>query len=265
MSDTAHGKEKSHVQSVERAIRLIEILAEENREMSLTELSKRAGWPKSTTYGLLSTLRDYHYVDQNAENGHYRLGIRLFELGNLVARNWHIRTLAQPVMQRLNNQTGEMIQLAAEDKGEVLYIEKLDSTHMMRIVSDIGARLPMHCTGLGKVLLAYKKPAEVKWILNMHGMAARTKRTITDPARMEKELADIRKKGYAVDDGEIMESLRCIAAPIRDREGDVRYAVSVSGLAGSMTGEHFERVRAQLLKAAEDISYAMGYRAEAES
>lgn len=254
----------SHVQSVGRAAVLLDLLAQENREMSLTEISRALNWPKSTVHGLLATLRDYRYIDQSPTTGRYRLGIRLFELGHLVARRWDIRTVAMPAMQQLNSQLGEMVQLATEDKGEVLYLEKIDSTHMMRIVSEIGARLPMHCSGLGKVLLAYKSPAEAKWILSRRGMPAMTSRTITGMEQMEQELKKIRRRGYAVDDREIMDSLRCVAAPIRDSEGAVKYAVSISGLANSMQGEYLDRAVDALLKTARDISLAMGYRQKEE-
>jgi len=235
-------------------------MARENREMSLTEISEKMGWPKSTVHGLLATLREYHFVDQSVQSGHYCLGIRLFEFGHMVARNWEIRSVALPQMQALNRKHGEMVQLATEDRGEVLYIDKLDSKHLMRIVSEIGARLPIHCSGLGKVLLAYKSPAEVKWILAKHGMPRMTARTITDPMEMDAELAKVRKQGFAVDDREIMDSLRCVAAPIFDREGDVRYAISVSGLADSLTGDYFNTVLKSLLETASEISFMMGYR-----
>lgn len=250
----------SHVQSVARALSILDLLACENREMSLTEIAKTMGWPKSTAHGLIATLRDYYYIDQSPVTGYYRLGVRLFEIGNAVARSWNIRALAVPAMEGLNNRLGEMVQLATEDKGEVLYLEKLDSTHIIRIVSEIGMRLPMHCTGLGKALLAYKRPVEIKSILSKHGMNRMTARTITDREQLERELINIRKQGYAVDDREIMESLRCVAAPIFDRDGNVKYAVSVSGLATSMYGERLNMVREELLRATDGISYAMGYR-----
>lgn len=250
----------SHVQSVERALMILDLIAKENREMSLTEISKALGWPKSTVHGLIATLRDYHYISQSATTGHYHLGVRLFELGNIVARSWDIRTMALPVMQHLNSQLGEMIQLAMEDNGEVLYLEKLDSTHMMRIVSDPGIRLPMHCSALGKVLLAYKNPSEVKYITTKQGMPAMTSRTITSLPDLEKELAKVRRQGYAMDDREIMEGLRCIAAPIYNSEGKVRYAISVSGFVNSMQGDHLEKALAILLDSTLKISYEMGYR-----
>lgn len=252
----------SHVQSVERAIQLVDLLASEGQELSLTEISKAMGWPKSTVHGLLSTLRENNYVEQSAVSSRYRLGIRLFELGNTVARSWDIRAVALPVMQGLNRKLGEMVHLATEDKGEVLYIEKLDSRQMFRIVSETGVRLPMHCSGLGKVLLAFKTRTEVKWILTKRGMTRMTQHTITDPQILEKELARIRSQGYGVDDREIMDSLRCVAAPIFTKEGKAAYAVSVSGLADNMTGERLESIIHLVKEAAATISHQMGHRAE---
>jgi DNA-binding IclR family transcriptional regulator len=258
------GKASPHVQSVARALELLELMAKENREMSLTEISGKMGWPKSTVHGLLATLREYHFVDQSIQTGHYCLGIRLFEFGHIVARNWEIRSVALPQMQQLNRKYGEMVQLATEDRGEVLYIDKLDSKHLMRIVSEIGARLPIHCSALGKVLLAYRSPAEVKWILAKHGMPRMTKRTITDPLEMERELEKIRRQGYSVDEREIMDSLRCVAAPIYDREGAVRYAISISGLADSFCGDYMAAVLQSLIDASNEISFMMGYRGNSE-
>jgi len=260
MSNSPSERNPSHVQSVDRALIVLDLLAREEKDMSLTEIAKALSWPKTTVYGLISTLRDHQYVDQSPTSGRYRLGIRLFELGSVVARRWDIREIARPAMQDLNDRLGEMIQLATESGGEVLYIEKMDSTHMMRIVSEIGARLPMHCTGLGKVLLAYKKPSEIKWIIAKHGMRMMTSRTITDREQLERELIKVRRQGYAIDDREIMDSLRCLAAPIFSRDGSVEYAVSVSGLAGSFQGERLDVVRDELLKTAAHISHMMGYR-----
>ena len=258
-------KNETHVKSVERALQVLTALSEENKDVSLTEISNKLGWPKSTAHGILSTLREYRFVDQSAETGRYRLGVRLFELGHKVGRNWDIRETALPVLQSLNGKFGEMVQLATEDAGEVLYIEKIDSTQIIRIVSDIGKRLPMYCTGLGKVLLAYQTPAEVKRILSKSGMPGMTRRTITGLLEMTAELAKIRRQGYAVDDQEIMEGLRCVAAPIRDVDGAVRYAVSVSGLAERLTGEYFERVRDAVVVSAAEISRLMGYKERNES
>ena len=250
----------SHIQSVARALQVLELLAEENKELSLTEISNKMQRPKSTLHGILATLRDYKLVDQSEANGRYRLGVRLFEYGQKVARSWDIHGLAIPVMQELNRRFGEMVQLATEDDGEVLYLEKLDSTRIIRIVSETGARLPMHCSGLGKVLLAYKSQHEAKRILTKSGMPRMSRNTITDMQRMSAELEKIRVQGFAVDDCEIMEGLRCVAAPIRSRDGLVRYAISVSGLAEVLSGAYFDNLCGAVVKAADEISFLMGYR-----
>jgi len=251
---------KSHVKSLTRAMHLLITLADAERELSLTELAETLKWPKSTVHGILATLRDYRFVEQSAANGRYRLGVRLFELGHKAVRSWGIREVAVPVMQKLNAKLGDMVQLAMEDSGEVFYLEKIDSTHIIRIVSEIGKRLPMHCSGLGKVLLAYRPASEARKILSRSGMRKITNNTITDPYQMENELAKIRLHGYAVDNQEIMDGLRCVAAPIRDKSKEVRYAISVAGLAERMTGAYFESVKKAVVEAAAEISHNLGYR-----
>ncbi len=251
-------KKSSHVQSVERALILIELLAGASEELSLTEISSRINWPKSTVYGLLSTLRDYRFVDQSEETGCYRLGIRFFELGSQIGHSWDIRAVAKPYMQKLNNRLGEMIQLATEDNGEVLYLEKIDSTHLIRIVSEIGRRLPMHCSGLGKCLLAYLPASRVKQIIRQHGMRSFTPYTLTSLPMLEKELEKVRDQGYAMDDQEIMEGLRCIAAPVFDGKGQVKYAVSVSAMCNQLSGDRLPQVITLVKETAASISAAMG-------
>lgn len=252
--------ESSHVQSVARAIKLVELLADINREISLTVLSKRLQWPKSTVYGFLSTLREFHYVDQSPTTGCYKLGVRFFEIGNIVSRSWDVTAVAKSHMQWLNAESGEMVQLATEDDGDVLYLDKIDSTHMLRIVSEVGGRQPMHCTGLGKVLLAHRPPADVKSIVSRKGLQRLTPKTITTMAQLEAELAKARRDGYALDDREVMEGLRCVAAPIFNQEGQVRYAVSVSGLYSNIQGESLEHIVRMVKLCASNISHAMGYR-----
>lgn len=262
MEQSLSKTKSSHVQSVERGLLLVDALAEENREYSLTELAKKMCWPKSTVYGLISTLRDYHYIDQSPVTGRYKLGVRFFEIGNVVARSWNVRSIAIPHMQRLNAQLGEMVQLATEDKGEVLYLDKVDSTQMMRIVSETGGRLPMHCTGLGKALLAYKSQAEVRSVIAQKGMTCMTQKTIHSLSQLEKELGKIRQQGYTINDREIMDNLRCVAAPIFNGNSEVKFAVSVSGLYNNMQSDFLERSIELIKEISRDISYTMGYRGE---
>jgi len=264
MSKETGERNAAHVQSVERALILLDFLATIDKDVALNEIAKALSWPKTTAHGLISTLRSRQYVDQSPTTGCYRLGVKLFELGNIVARSWDIRTVARPAMQELSCRLNELVQLATESGGEVLYIEKMDATNIIRIISEVGAKLPMYCTGLGKVLLAYKEPAEIKWIITKHGLHKMTARTITNRDILERQLVKIRSQGYAIDDREISEDLRCVAAPIFDRDGKVDYAISVACLAGNLYGERLDLVRDELLKTAAYISGMMGYREQVD-
>ncbi len=250
-------QKEAHVKSIERAFLIVDALAEEPREHSLTELAGTLGWPKSTVHGVLSTLVQYRYVEQSEETGRYRLGIRFFELGVKVGKMWDIRSIAMPYMQKLNAELGEMVQLGTEDHGEILYLEKLDSVHLIRIVSEIGGRLPIHCTGLGKAMLAYMPDIRRKRIIREKGLTSYTPNTITNAAALERELEAIRERGYAIDDGEIMLGLRCVAAPIFDDRGHVKYALSISGMQGNMEGERLEKITKRIVTSAAAISKAL--------
>lgn len=247
------------MQSVEKALILLETLALENKELSLNDFTVALGWPKSTIHGFLSILKKYNYVEQSSTTGRYSLGVHLFELGSIVSKRWDIRNVARPILKELNENLGEMVQLAVEDNGEVLYIEKIDSSHAMRIVSEVGVRLPMHGSGMGKVLLAHKPPAEVRWIISQKGLSSITSHTITNIAELEKELEQIKKQGYAIDDREIMDSLFCVAAPIYSKNNNVRYAISVSGLYANMQGEKLNKTIKEVTSAANKISQALDY------
>jgi len=127
-------------------------------------------------------------------------------------------------------------------------------------LSDVGTLLPMHCTAVGKVLLAYKEPYEVKGIVAKHGLKAMTQYTITDYEVLSNELNSIRRQGYAVDNNELIEGLRCVAAPIFDRHENVMYSISISGLSNRLHSSHFDTTRDLLISKTENISYQMGYR-----
>ncbi|MDN5348250.1 MAG: IclR family transcriptional regulator, regulon repressor [Clostridia bacterium] len=249
------------IRSVARALKILDVLGNAGAELALAEIAAQLGLPKSTVHGLLSTLRDFDYIEQSPFTGKYRLGIRLFELGNAVARNWDVRTVAGPYIQRLLEEIGETVHLVVLDKGEVLYIDKRECRDAtLRIVSQVGMRLPAHCTGVGKVLLAHLPASEVKQIISQKGLPRFTKNTITDPKKLEEELAKIREQGYAIDNEEIMPSLRCVAAPIRDHTGKVIAAISVSGPVSRLSGEKFGRAIKSVTETALTISRDLGYR-----
>lgn len=245
------------IQSVDRALTILEIIADSDDGLTLAQIAERIGLPKSTVHGLVSTLRDHKYVKQAEEDGRYLLGIHLFELGTRLARSWDIRDAAKPAMRWLSKEFGETVHLGCEENGEVLYLDKIAADSLVTIVSDIGARLPMHCSGIGKALLAHKSEAEIKRHIANLGLAPLTGRTITKADDLMKELEKVREQGFALDDGEIMEGLRCVGAPIFDADGIVRYAISVSGQVKDLYGKRLERLIIETQKAAKEITYAL--------
>jgi DNA-binding IclR family transcriptional regulator len=252
-------KDLSKVRSVAKALMVIDVLAAEQRDMSLAEIARDASLPKSTLHGLLSTLRDFGYIEQSVFDGRYRLGVRLFEIGNIVANNWDVRQTAVPYIQKLVDDLEETIHLAILDKGEVLYVDKRESNQSLRIVSQVGMRLPAHCTGVGKALLASLHHSEVKRIIADKGLKRYTRHTITDSRELEAELEKVRALGYAVDNEEIMDSLRCIAAPVKDNNGMTCAAISVSGPVSRLDGENFRRAVEMICQTALEISISLGY------
>ncbi|MCF6095608.1 IclR family transcriptional regulator [Thermovorax subterraneus] len=252
----------AQIRSVAKALKIIDILAEARKELALHDIAQKLGLAKSTVHGLLATLKSFGYVEQSPFTGKYKLGVRLFEIGNIVAHSWDVRAVAAPYIQKLVNELEETVHLVVMDKGEVLYIDKRESLQSIRIVSQIRMRLPAHCTGVGKVLLAYLPSSEVKRIIAQKGLPRFTKNTITDPKALEEELVKIRIQGYAIDNEEIMDSLRCVAAPIRDHTGKVCAAISVSGPVARLDGEKLKLAIDLVTKTAKDISAGLGYREE---
>lgn len=250
----------SQVRSVAKALMILNLLAEHQREMSLGEIAKEMQLAKSTVYGLLATLRDFGYLEQSPEDGKYRLGTRLFVLGNVVANSWDVRKVAAPFIQSLVDELGETVHLVVLDKGEVLYIDKRESTKSLRIVSQVGTRLPAHCTGVGKVFLANLPAEEVKRIISTKGLSRYTKNTITEFNLLEEELKQVRQQGYAIDNEEIMESLRCVAVPLRDYTGNVCAAMSVSGALSRFEGDQLESIVSLMVRIGREISLHLGYR-----
>lgn len=254
------GTSDIQVRSVAKALRILNLLAEHRREMSLGEIAKEMQLAKSTAYGLLATLRDFGYIEQSPLDGKYRLGIRLFEVGSIVANSWDVRHVAAPFIQALVDKLGETVHLVVLDKGEVVYIDKRESTKSLRIVSQVGTRLPAHCTGVGKVFLANLSIDEVKQIITAKGLARYTKNTITEFNRLEEELKRVREQGYAIDNEEIMESLRCVAVPLWDHTGKVCAAMSVSGPKSRFEGEELESIVDLMVRIGQEISTSLGHR-----
>lgn len=227
--------------SVAKAMELLQILSQVGHPVSLKELSERCGYPKSTVFGLLTTMRTYDVITQT-EEGKYALGLRLFEYGRQVERSWDISLVAHPYMERLCQQTGASVVLSICEGDSVITLDQVEARDKLRIVSDVGARLPIYCTSQGKLFLAYKPQKEADKFLRQQQMTPFTPHTIIDPAALLQEIALCRANGYAVENGEYKIGLRSVSAPVYDRCGVMSYALSVVGLFRKVRSQEFEEV-----------------------
>ena len=252
-------QENRPVQSVAKALRLLDLLMEARQPLTLTALSERTGWPKSTIHGLLTAMRENSVIEQQGD-GRYCLGMRLFEYGCAVSAGWSISDLARPHLQNLANVTGESAFLSILERTEAITIEQVQSRAGLRVVSEIGTRLPLHCTSQGKVFLAAMSDDEAQRVLSRRALEPYTPNTLVAWERFAQTLGDVRRQGYAVEDGEYKYGLCSCSAPVRDRTGAIRYAVGIVGMFDSAQSPAFQRDVELTRAAAAQISTALGYR-----
>lgn len=252
-------QENTLVLSVAKAFRLLDILTEAKAPLSLAELSERSGWAKSTVYGLISTMRESSVIEQHSD-GRYFLGVRLFEYGCAVSGCWSVSELSRSYLQHLSSKTGESVFLSVLNRNEVITIDQVQSRAGLRVVSEVGTRLPIHCTSQGKVFLAAMTEAEAIRIFKSKSLLAYTPQTLVSWAKMESELAAIRRQNYAVENGEYKIGLQSVSSPIRDISGQVKYAVGVVGMFRDIQSRDFKDAVLLTQDTATQISTALGYR-----
>lgn len=256
------GREPGRVQSVVKAMDLLSCLAVAGGPLSLGELSRRTGIPKPTVHGLLSAMRQSAVVEQSGEDGKYRLGIRLFEYGCAVSRNWNIIDAAAEPMRQVAEETGETVSVASLDRGAVLILDSANARGNFRVVSEKGSRLPIHCTSQGKLLLAYLSPVQRRSLLRDCDFTAYTPHSYTTAQALESEMGQILAQGYAVENGELRIGLRSVSAPVFDVTGSAAYAVCVVGMFRRVNSPELERATGLLIEAARRISFDLGYRGD---
>ena len=249
-------QEGKTIQSVAKAMRLLDLMANSSSTLSLAEISTMTGWPKSTVHGLLSTMREYSVVSQD-EDGKYGLGIRLFEYGCNLSSSWTILETARPYIQHISHETGQTVFLSIFDRGEIITLDHVASKTNLYAIAEVGCRLPVHCTSQGKLFLAHMGKAERDSILNRNGLPAYTNHTLTTMGELEKEFAAIRAQGYAIENSEYKAGLRSVAAPIYDADGAVRYAIGIIGTFRHIESEQFARATEVVIQTARQISKAL--------
>ncbi len=253
---TAKDLPRPTIQVLERSFALLETLAAQPDPVSLKEIAERTGLHPSTAHRILNDLAIGRFVDRPAA-GSYRLGMRLLELGNLVKARLDVREAALGPMRELHKVTHQPVNLSMRQGDEIVYIERTYSERSgMQVVRAIGGHAPLHLTSVGKLFLAHEDPARVRAYATRTGLTGHTRNSITDLARLERELASVRATGVARDDEELELGVRCMAAGVYDDQGKLLAGLSVSAPADRLEESWLERVKAT----ASQISLALGYR-----
>lgn len=247
------------VHSLGKAMELLDLLLERRRPMSLGELAEASGYPKSTVYALLSSMRAYSYVEQRSD-GRYYLGIRMYECGRAVGAEWDISSLAKPYLERLAEDTGATAVLTYIEHGHIINLEQFAGRSGVQVLSEMGTRLPLHATAQGKLWLSLCRETDAAARLNARSLQAFTPHTLTTAGALLDQLRLIRQNGYAVENGEYKIGLRAVSAPVYDRDRLPRYAVGVVGLFRHINSREFEDAIRAVTACAGQLSAALGYR-----
>ena len=226
--------------------------------MTLTDLAQSVGLAPSTTHRLLTTLEQRRFAAFDEEYGVWVIGVGAFNVGNAFLRNRRLVSLGRPVMRRLMEDIGETVNLAVEDKDELVYVTQFESHAPMRAFFRPGRRAPMHASAIGKAMLAEMDEARLTGLLHSKGMPRFTDKTIVDPASLRAELVRIRERGWAVDDEEHTVGMRCVASTIHNEHGDVIAGVSVSGPSVRVTETRLGELGARVVQAANEITEQIG-------
>jgi IclR family KDG regulon transcriptional repressor len=248
------------IQALQRGMKVLDTLLDARAPLSLEQICAYTGLPKSTAFRIIVNLLQGQYLVET-EKG-YWLGLKMLRFGALVEEKLDLMQQARPLLMQLRDQVNETIHLAVlDDDLRVVYVEKLSTQHAVGLMmSRIGITAPMHCTALGKAMAAFRPEDEIRHWIRTHGLKPVTETTITDQDAFLQELREIRSRGYAVDNAEFEASVRCVAAPIRDRTGRVIAAVSISGPDTRMPASlNSSSMATQVVKTAQLISQALGY------
>lgn len=250
------------MQTVEKALDILEVFLKQEGEMGIAALANLSRLNISTAHRITSTLVKRGYLNQRQKREKYYLGPRLLEFGSIVKRRMKIREVAFPFLQELNKVADESINLAILDANEAVYIEQIESNHNLRIFTEVGNRVPLHCTGVGKVFLAHMGEVEVERFLNSKDLPYYTKNTITDFSQLKKQLLIVRREGVAEDNEEMEVGVRCVASSVKDCDGNVVAAISVSGPSARLSGKKVAELKLLVKRYGLEISRAMGYKGE---
>ena len=253
--------EKEHpVQSIDRVLDILEVLSAAPQGMNLSDLAQATSLHISTAHRLLTSLSSRGYARKDPGSGKYRLTLRLYEISRRVSSVLALLPASEELLKELSNFSQEAVHLVERSGNEVLYLYKFEPyLHPISISSSVGSRNPMYCTGVGKSILALLPAGEVSSIWESTDVQPYTPHTRITLEELERDLSEVRRSGYALDDEEHDIGIRCIAAAIRDWQGSPIGAISISAPASHLTPQAIDRLSPRLIAAAAEISRMLGF------
>lgn len=251
---------KGTMRSVAQVLRVLDYLETCDSGATVTEVAEALDVHKSTASRLLASMRAAGYVARSELTGKYSLGIRVVELAKAKLEQFDIRTHARPYLEELWRRTEETVHLAIMEGDRLVYIDKIDTTHIFVMRSRIGSRIPAYCTALGKAILAALPESERNAIMEKTQFRAYTPKTITKPKVLKEHLQEVARQGFAVDDEENEEGMRCVAAAIRNHSGEVVGAISISAPTSRMPEEKMRETGLLVKEICARLSASLGYR-----
>ncbi len=254
---TSQSAVRHEVPALRKGLQVLTTLGAE-APLSMADIQRRTGLNKTMTFRLLRALADQGFVEQDPTTRAWSLGLRLLELGSLVATRQNLVAVSQPLLVQLRERFAETVNLGVLRDDRVVYLAMAEGGHGLRMSARLGASDPLHATALGKAILAFMDDRERARIVAAAPLARQTPHTITDPARLVEELAATRARGYAIDDQENEIGARCVGAPILDPAGRPVAALSIAGPTARIDGERVNSLAAALTDAAAEIGWRFG-------
>jgi len=246
-------------QSLKRGLRIIEAIFTIGGSATLAEVARKTALPRSTAYHLLHALVEFGYLVQDGGARTYTLAPKLFHLTGSTWTKEQLAEMAMPFLDALSRRTGEGASLAVLRDGVVTIIAKREPEGPVRVVQEVGATRPIYCTAVGKVLAAWLPEQELDGVIRRTVFEQKTAKTITSPSAFRREMARIRANGFAVDNEEHIEGIRCIATPVRDYSGEIRASLCVVGPKNHLPQRRLTEIRRALAAAAADLSARLGH------
>lgn len=251
-------RDSPRLSSVTTAIHLLKVFNDRDRELGISELAKRLAVAKSTVHRLVSALLAEGFLQQNPENGKYRLGFGLFTLGSLVRSRFDVASASRIMLNQLREKTQENVRLAVLEGQNAVYLHDFESPQTLRLKSATGIQRPAYCVAEGLCLLSGLRETDLAKIME-EPRIARTPKTVVDEEKLRARIKGISRQGYAIEDEEYEEGTRCLAVPIYQNDGEIVAALGVAGPRLRMKKSQFSKLAPLVINAAEQVSASLGY------